>query len=47
MVLGVDFVSFDEWCNLDQHEINTGKSLSKPREKITCTDQMLKFSKNK
>ena len=38
---GVRYVSFDDWKFLDQIEVETGKKIGKPREKMTTVEEML------
>ncbi|KAJ3194502.1 NADPH-adrenodoxin reductase [Irineochytrium annulatum] len=38
---GVRWVSFDEWLRIDEAEVEAGKKLGKPREKITSIRGML------
>ena len=37
---GVRYVTFEDWKQLDQIEVETGKPLGKPREKITTVKEM-------
>jgi hypothetical protein len=38
---GVRYVTFDDWKRLDEIEIEAGKPLGKPREKISVVQEML------
>ena len=38
---GVRYVSFDDWKYLDQIEVENGKKIGKPREKMTTVAEML------
>ena len=42
----IKYVPFNEWQILDSHEIQSGRSKEKPREKITSVDDMLKIIRN-
>lgn len=42
---GVEVVSFDKWLRLDQHEVEAGARLGKPREKVTSWQRMVELTR--
>jgi ferredoxin--NADP+ reductase len=38
---GVRVVTWQDWLTLDAHEVQAGKAVGKPREKLVCTAQAL------
>jgi ferredoxin--NADP+ reductase len=38
---GVRVVTWQDWLTLDAHEVQTGKAVGKPREKLVSTSQAL------
>ena len=43
---GVRVISFKDWKKLDAVEVEQGKKIGKPREKLTSIHEMLKVLKN-
>jgi ferredoxin--NADP+ reductase len=40
---GVDYVSYDDWKKLDEHELKLGAEQNRPRAKISRVDEMLRI----
>ena len=34
-------MTFNDWCKIDEYEVDVGKSLNKPREKVVSLKKML------
>ena len=43
----VDYVSFEDWKLLDEHETETGLAQDRPRVKVTAIDEMLEIIMDK
>ncbi len=38
---GVDFVTYQDWKNLDQHEVELGKAAGRIRQKLTSVEEIM------
>ena len=41
---GVEFVDLEGYTNIDNHEVNQGQKVGKPREKLVSTEDMLRIA---
>ena len=44
LFIGIRYTTFDDWLKIDKVEIERGKAVGKPREKICNIEEMLKIA---